>query len=57
MIKKNIREKLVLGDQNKADMIVSMDFTGYKYSVFSESLLLLNKVNFTKDVEKYGLPI
>ena len=30
----------------KADMIVSMDLTRYKYSVFSQNLLLLNKVNF-----------
>jgi hypothetical protein len=63
MIERTLKDKMNLeegGDGTKvlkADMIVSMDLTRYKYSVFSQNLLLLNKVNFSEDVQKYGKPV
>ena len=58
MIDKSLKEKLNLDDsRQKADMIVSMDLTRCKYSIFSMNLLLLNKVNFNDDVNNYGKPV
>ena len=37
--------------------IVTMNLTEHKYYTFSQRGLLRNRVNFSKDVKKYGEPV
>lgn len=37
-------------------MIVVMNITQYKYSVYTETGILLKRVSFKEQVEEYGVP-